>query len=178
MEKQKITSAEIEVGLAQYFNPRRNHVLINASWGLDFRYELDFLSITPAGYGTEVEIKVTKSDIKADLKKRFQHDDRRIRRVFFCVPEELVEFTLETIDPRFGVLKAGMHRDFGVTIYEVRAARIRPNAVPFSDKEISKANSLMNLRVWPLKRAIIALRKDLASLRKELKEQRENPIPF
>ena len=40
--------------------------------------ESDFFSVTGAGYAQEVEIKISRSDFKADFKKRKHEDFRQI----------------------------------------------------------------------------------------------------
>ena len=60
----------------------RSHIVVpNVSYGLGFNHELDLLSIsTPAHIGTEIEIKVSVSDLKRDAKKKHPHKDHRIRQ--------------------------------------------------------------------------------------------------
>ena len=66
----KLTAKQIEISIADYFCPRRNLVVPNVYWGLNFVYELDILVVTQSNYAYEIEIKTTISDIKADKKKR------------------------------------------------------------------------------------------------------------
>ena len=77
-----ITVSEIELAVAHYFDPRRNIIVPNVWWGMGFNYECDLLVLTKAGYAYEVEIKTTKSDLKADLKKEHGHKSDKIRKLF------------------------------------------------------------------------------------------------
>ena len=60
---------EVEVAIMQHFDVRRNVIVPNVSWGI-FRpgigqlHEIDLLVLSGSNYATEVEIKVTKADLK------------------------------------------------------------------------------------------------------------------
>ena len=66
--KDKITTLEMEIAVMRWLGIRQNLVVPNVSWGL-LNYEADVVSLTPSGYATEVEIKVSKADLLADFKK-------------------------------------------------------------------------------------------------------------
>ena len=76
------TAAEIEVVVAQYFDPRRNVIVPNVWWGWGLRHECDLVVMTKTGYAYEVEIKVSRSDLKADLKKRWALQQKAAKAVF------------------------------------------------------------------------------------------------
>jgi len=97
-----MTSTDIELELANYFNPRSNLIIPNVSWGFNI-HECDLLVVSPAGYITEVEIKISKSDIRADLKKRHKHFDTRIKRLFFAIPYNLQDYA-DLIPEHAGIL--------------------------------------------------------------------------
>ena len=80
-----MNSTDIELELVNYFNHRANLIIPNVSWGFNI-HECDLLIVSRAGFITEVEIKISKSDIKADLKKGHKHNDHRIKRLFFAIP--------------------------------------------------------------------------------------------
>ena len=46
-----------------FFNYRANLIVPNISWGLGL-HECDLLVLTSSGYATEIEIKVSKADLK------------------------------------------------------------------------------------------------------------------
>jgi len=87
----KWTAQQVEIAVINHFNPRRNLIVSNVSWGLFAYHEADLVILSPYNCGTEVEIKVTAADIKADLKKRHGHKEEIIRDVWFAVPEELAD---------------------------------------------------------------------------------------
>ena len=100
----KITALDIELACYDHFDYRRNVIVPNVFWGLGFRHEIDVLVLRPSGYGVEIEIKVSKSDLKRDLKKRGGHGGAFIREVYFAVPTDLAETAIEIIKPEYGVL--------------------------------------------------------------------------
>jgi hypothetical protein len=74
------------------------------SYGLLIRGEADLICVTKAGVFHEVEIKVSRSDLRADLRKRRAHEDPLISFVWFAVPEELEKDALELLHERFGIV--------------------------------------------------------------------------
>jgi len=69
----------------------------NLSWGL-LDYEADFVVLSKSGYLTEVEIKRSWEDFKADFNKKHKHDAEQVYYFYYCVPESIygkvVEFLL------------------------------------------------------------------------------------
>ena len=147
----KITTAHIEEALFRYFDVKRNMIVPNIYWGLGFRHELDMIVCTPRGYCTEVEIKVSKSDIIADKKKRHNHYDERLKYLYFAVPKELEEYALLHIPHRAGLIVVSDKYGDGVLVPEkVRAAKAQKNASKLSDREIEQLLRLgcMRLHRW------------------------------
>jgi hypothetical protein len=94
---------DLEILTMKYFGIRRNLIVPNVSWGLDL-HECDMLILSKSNYATEVEIKVSKSDLLKDKEKFHGHLNKKIRRLFFCVPENLKEVALANIPERAGLL--------------------------------------------------------------------------
>jgi hypothetical protein len=88
---------DIEVALFSYFKARQNIIVPNVSWGMGLNYESDMVVLRPSGYASEIEIKVSASDIKADKKKKNCHhgyswvhcSGSLFRELWFAVPEKL-----------------------------------------------------------------------------------------
>ncbi len=86
-----MTAHDIQAAVARMFFPCRdksayfNNLLIpNVSWAFFARREADLIVITKKGYLDEIEIKVHASDIKADHKKKHNHEgfeDAQMRHV-------------------------------------------------------------------------------------------------
>lgn len=109
MSKQKpsgscrLTAQDIEIAVAHHFNYRMNLIVPNVSWGWYLRHEADMIVVRPSGLCDEIEIKTTAADIKADLKKRYDHwEDPRIARVWFAVPHWLADNS--DIPPAAGII--------------------------------------------------------------------------
>jgi hypothetical protein len=155
-----LTTRDIEIAVARHFNYRANLIVPNVWWGWRLRHEADLLVVRPSGYCDEVEIKVSLSDIKADLKKRWSHwDDNRVLRVWFAVPEHLAG--CEHIPAQAGVLSVSRRpkkqgtgwRD---TITVVRPAKLRDKRCrqKISDRDRLKLAELGAMRIWDLKSAL------------------------
>ena len=82
-----LTVQQIQLALhnSGLWNKRSDIMVPNLSWGL-LPYEADFVVMTKSGYLTEVEIKRSWEDFKADFNKDHRHDDERIYHFFYCVP--------------------------------------------------------------------------------------------
>ena len=52
-------------------------------------HECDLLTLNKSGYASEIEIKVSKSDLKADAHKSHLHRSNRIRHLYFAMPKEM-----------------------------------------------------------------------------------------
>ncbi len=82
-----LTVLQIQLALhnSGLWNKRSDIMVPNLSWGF-LPYEADFVIMTKSGYLTEVEIKRSWEDFKADFNKDHRHDDERIYHFFYCVP--------------------------------------------------------------------------------------------
>jgi len=154
----KLTTIEIEVRVATFFGYRECIVVPNISWGINL-HECDLLVVRKSGYGIEIEIKVSKSDLKADAKKGHQHFDRldRLSELYFAIPDYMKD-CVEYIPERAGILI--LHRsEWGVEIQTLRKAVINKNRRKFTDQEMLKIAHLGTMRIWNLKRQIINRKK-------------------
>ena len=154
----KITTPEMECAVAAFLNPRVNLIVPNVSWGMDL-HECDLLVITKAGYAWEVEIKVTKADLKKDAQKWHQHRDSRIKHLYFAIPNYL-EDSVEYVPERAGIIVVNSaipdRYDQPPRCRRIRAAQTNRAAQPFTDAERYKVARLGALRIWPLKRKLIS----------------------
>lgn len=71
------------------WNKRSDIMVPNLSWGL-LPYEADFVVVSKSGYMTEVEIKRSWEDFKADFGKAHNHDAEQVYQFYYCVPESIV----------------------------------------------------------------------------------------
>lgn len=104
------------------FPMTRYDSVTNVKWGFGLKYEADLLVLSKSGVLTEVEIKISRSDLRADFKKRYQHNDERIRYVYYAVPDHLVEYANDILPKEYGIIKLnvakwGMQTGIQTSIY-------------------------------------------------------------
>jgi hypothetical protein len=153
----KLTASDVEIRVARLFNYRANLIVPNVSWGLHLGHECDMLIVTPARYATEVEIKVTAADIRADNKKRHQHRSNKIRRLYFAVPDYLA--SCPDLPPDAGLISVDSHGDPWHTKI-VRRPRFNKLARRLSEDEYAKLAELGCMRIWSLKEHIALLKQE------------------
>ena len=98
----KLTIEQIISGLRNsgLWNKRNDIMIPNLSWGL-LDYEADFVAISKSGYMTEVEIKRSFEDFKADFSKKHKHDAEQVYYFYYCVPESIISKVIEFLDSHF-----------------------------------------------------------------------------
>lgn len=156
----KLTIEEIELALIKVreFNIRQNIVVPNVSWGF-LNHEADLLIMSKSGYLTEIEIKRSLSDLKADFRKDHDHSDERIKYFYYCVPESLLQNAIDLCIEHKRIVS-------GIITYS-EDAHIRFNAVPYYEgrgsscrqlpcrklfiEEQLQVSRLGCMRVWSLK---------------------------
>ena len=160
-KKGLLSTTEMEILISEYFDPRINLAVPNVSWGLGL-HECDILILTKSGCAYEIEIKTSKSDLKADAKKYHGHFSKRIKRLYFAIPEYLgVQEMKKFIPNRAGILVARWRKerwdgpeDIGNYIIEQERAAKENGAYKFNDRERYKMARLGALRIWGLKKNI------------------------
>lgn len=144
-----MTSQHIELAVAFHFGYRRNIIVPNIWWGMNLRYEADVVVLRPSDYGIEIEIKVSSADIKADLKKRYQHDSNLFKELWFAVPSDLAKHP--DIPGRAGIL--GVDDKKRVTV--VRKPVRNMLAKKWTAEQRLKLLHLASMRTWSLKQTIL-----------------------
>lgn len=149
----KITTLDIELAVVARFGVRQNVIVPNISWGLGI-HECDLLIVTNAGYAIEVEIKISKADLKKDALKGHGHVDKRIKALYFAIPENLISCT-ELIPDRAGIFIVRDYASNGPYFCEcVRKPTINKTAHKLTPTEYFKVAHLGAMRIWGLKRTI------------------------
>lgn len=91
------TLYEIEVALAKTdkFNYIKNVIAFNVNglgYSLFINHECDMLVLSKSGYLTEIEIKRSWSDFKADFKKKHSHESADlIKSFYYCIPLSILD---------------------------------------------------------------------------------------
>lgn len=147
----KLRCIEIECAVAEHFSPRVNLIVPNGSWGF-MLYECDLLVVTPAGYCYEVEIKTSRSDLKADAAKPHGHRSKKIRRLYFAIPDYMQK-DVDLVPERAGVLLASAPaiNGCGLRCACVRDPQTNTEARKISDAERLQVARLGTMRIWSLK---------------------------
>jgi hypothetical protein len=151
------------------FNPRVNLIVPNVSWGLNL-HECDLLVVTKSGYAYEVEIKISRADLKADMRKRHGHHSKLIRRLYFSIPRTLLH-CIEFVPARAGIISVGdpevwlsKNDDDYFSCNIEREAEILPGAPPLSESERFQVARLGTMRIWSLKKKIVRLKNKVAAI--------------
>lgn len=160
----------MEIAIARHFGIRQNVIVPNVSWAM-LTYEADLLIMSSSGYLTEIEIKTSKSDLKRDLQKRHQHDDSRVKVVYFALPEALLRKDgIEALVPEkagiievYRKLSEWTGEKLGVGVLIKRKPKANHNTKPLTMEERYNLARLGNLRVWDLKEKFQRIKKALNS---------------
>ena len=98
----KLTVDEIQLALyySGIWNKRQDIFVPNLSWGL-LNHEADLVILTKSGYLTEVEIKCSWEDFKADFKKEHEHKDEHVYYLHYCVPESIKDKVISFLEERY-----------------------------------------------------------------------------
>lgn len=154
----KLTIDEIQIALRNsgIWNKRQDIFIPNLSWGL-LNYEADLVIITKSGYLTEVEIKRSWEDFKADFKKGHEHDDPRVYYFHYCVPESICGRVVEFLQEKYGAGRPSVlcvSEDGYIRHYDGGVAH-RGGRKLFLEEQLTAAR-LGCMRVWNLKEKILA----------------------
>lgn len=154
------TTPEIEVAVANHFGARTHVIVPNVSWGM-FNYELDLVVLNIRSmYASEIEIKISKSDLKRDQQKRHHHDSNMMKWLWFAIPHDLVR-AWELIPDRAGILC--VEEDGKVLV--LRKPAINTTARKWDYRDAYKLARLGTLRIWDLRRNLNQSLRDFHGLR-------------
>jgi len=150
----KITTAEMEIALSRYLDYRQNLIVPNVHWGMNM-HECDLLMVSKAGYCTEIEIKISRADLKNDGKKKHGHYCPKIKYLYFAIPTFL-DHCLELVPERAGIILVDPENDnYWTKCKRVREPVATKGAPKMSDIDQYKVARLGALRIWNLKSKII-----------------------
>lgn len=160
-DKIKFTTLDIEIAVTEKFGVRRNVIVPNVFWGLDFRHELDLCILSQSGYATEVEIKTSKRDLLRDKEKNHNHESKYLKRLYFAVPYWLVDEALAEIPETAGLFSI-VQNEYGTGIKAVRVRKpvSRKDALPWPDAHRHKLCELGTMRILGLKKTMNRLLKE------------------
>ena len=154
------TTQEIEYRIANYYGFRQNLIVPNVSWGL-LKHEADLLILSKNNYLTEVEIKISKSDLIADLKKKHQHKSNIIKYLYFAIPEKLKEY-ISYIPEQAGIYIIEQNGK----VNKLRNAKENINIRKLKEEEKYNIARLGTMRIWNLTEKLIKSNNDYKNLLK------------
>ena len=142
----------MELSLSRYFNYFTNIVVPNVSWGMDL-HECDLFILSKAGFATEVEIKVSAQDLKADIKKAHSHENHKIKYLYFAIPHYLEKHS-GYIPKRAGILSLKKRLEDGyIEVNKIREP-VKNGNYRYSMEEKLKLQRLGVIRIWSLKHSL------------------------
>lgn len=154
-----MTTLEIEIAMMDYIGVRQNVIVNGIHWGITLgnrsMHECDLLSLTKSGYASEIEIKISKSDLLKDKKKKHNHFHKHIKYLWFAVPEKLKGIALEEIPERAGLYTLHKWEDGRITVHIEKHAIPRKNAVKWPNEERNDLMKLGTMRIITLKRQLL-----------------------
>ena len=154
----KISTLEIESIVINNINIRTHLVVPNVSWGIQYRHkplhECDILSLTSSGYATEYEIKTSKADLLADMKKAHAHDHILIKYLYYVVPDHLESIAINNISDSAGLYVIVQHDNYK-EFKLVKMATKRNDALKWTDALCLQLARLGTMRIGKLKNMIL-----------------------
>ena len=149
-----MTTPEMEIILAYFFDFRKNLIVPNVKWGFGLKHEADLLILYPSGFCDEIEIKVSKADLLKDKEKKHKHRSNKVRALYFAIPFEL-EDQIENIQENAGVYVVYNKRK----VILKRPARVNGRATKATKKDREHLYHLAAMRIWNLKRKLYIKKK-------------------
>ncbi|MGL6119738.1 MAG: hypothetical protein ACRC0V_04465, partial [Fusobacteriaceae bacterium] len=157
----QMTTKQVEERLYFHFCKKAKLIALNLNYlPKVFSHEMDVLLISKSNYLTEIEIKISKSDLKVDFKKKHNHPIQlgnyridqngekvlthpiTIKQQYFAIPYYLMD-CIELIPQHFGVL---IVKENGF-IKEVRKPRVN-KARTLTDEEVLHLATLQAKKYW------------------------------
>lgn len=145
----KIHAGHVECAVAKLIGWRTHTIVPNVSWGLGLNHECDMLILDSQERFTEVEIKVSASDLKADFRKDHGHKSKIISRLVYAMPVRLYDKLGDIIPKSAGIITVEWDQ-YHFVAYWRRNVRHYKTGRP-DQKQIKKFMALGCMRIWTLK---------------------------
>lgn len=145
----------MELAVVELLNFRTYVIVPNVSWGLGLNHECDLLAMDTNHKFTEIEIKISKSDLMKDFEKGHGHQSRYISRLIYAVPQHLVETALKSIPDDAGLISVEWVPKYGGQ-FQARWVKKKKHKQlpPVPQSIISKFLELGCMRIWTLKQKL------------------------
>lgn len=159
----RLNIRQIQKIVIKYIDRRNDCIVVpNLSFGL-LNHEADLAIINKSNRLTEIEIKRSYSDLKADFSKEVFHKDEKVCNFYFALPisirqkaEELFQGEYKKLADLYGDLCLAANRpavlyydDDGGIVWNERNSYVYNGRRLFLE-EVAKCARLMSLRYWKL----------------------------
>jgi len=147
-------AGHIEVAVSKLIGYRSHIIVPNVSWGWGLNHEADLIVVDKNQKVTEIEIKVSLSDLKRDFQKPNQHRSKKIGRLVYAIPESILEKALPLIPKEHGIIivrKNTIETWFSYRAIWQRRCRYRKDYAGISNAEVHDLMRLATMRIWSLK---------------------------
>jgi hypothetical protein len=146
-----ISYLDIELAIVNFYGKRKHIIVPNCfiNFGTSADHECDLIIIKQSGYAVEIEIKLSKSDLIADFKKKHGHIDERLQYLYYAMPNELYEKCKDLIPEHAGIYSIFKHNNKMFVKCEKNA--IKKTCRKLTIEEQLKIARLGVMRIWNLK---------------------------
>jgi hypothetical protein len=158
MKPKPLHTGDMEVALARFFNYRVYTIVPNVSYGFGLNHECDLLLLDKKLRLTEVEIKISRSDLRADFKKTHGHRSRYISRLIYAVTEDILDTALEIVPKENGIVVVKQRQignpETGHVVNRcewVRQCQHDKTKQPITESRALELTRLGCMRIWSLK---------------------------
>lgn len=149
---------DIEIALMEHFEFDKKLVVPNVTRRSELvQFETDMLIISNSGYASGVEIKVSKTDLKNDLKKWHWNNKsyyEEFKYFYYAVPEKLYYETKKIIPTWCGIIVVSWDVFFEKYKCKIIKKPTKLNNKKWTDKEISSLQRIAAMRIYNLKKKI------------------------
>lgn len=147
-----MTTPEMEIALMSFLGIRQNIIVPNVSWSF-LDYEADLVVLSKNNYATEIEIKISKSDLKKDKDKNHNHCSKYFKYLYFAVPSHLLEFALTEVPEKAGIYEVvGENGDYWVR--KIRSPAKNKDSLQWLEGDRNYLAELGCMRILGLKKKV------------------------
>jgi len=155
-----MTYNDIEIAVVHLFGVRQHIILPNLSWAILNSREADLVILKPSGHCTEIEIKQSFSDFKADFKKRHRkpgYSETFFRQLYYAIPNALTEKVMPLLPGHAGLI---IVHDVDNPYAQIKKkAPVNKEALPRTTEQQFNIMRLACMRLWTAKEQVNSLRK-------------------
>lgn len=137
------TTNGVEDAIVNYLNYRRHIIINNLYYGM-FSYELDICALDKNSfYAKEIEIKISKADLKRDLQKKHHHQNKYIKYLYFAMPKSMSD-CVDLVPDYAGIYLV----DSNGNVIVFRKAKENPVALKWPIEKAFELGRLGTIRYW------------------------------